>query len=139
MLHNNQSLLQNRMLWSSETHNQSMNILHQYLNSGGFPEVFFHHNEFSRQILNQYFQDIIYKDIVSRYAVNSFKIKDLAVFLLTNISNLTSFRALRGNFGFGLNTLKEYINYLENAFLIFQIYYYDYSLKIQMSNPRNTR
>jgi len=124
------------MTWSTKTRNQSLKLLYEYIKSGGFPEIFFHHNTFARQILNQYFHDILYKDIVSRYQVNPGKIKDLAAFLMTNISNLTSFRSLRGNFGFGLNTLKEYINYMEEAFLLFQIYYFDYSLKTQMANPR---
>ncbi len=55
---------------------------------------------------------------------------------MTNVSSLTSFRSLRGTFGFGLNTIGEYLSYLENAFLIYQLYFFDHSMKKQLVNPR---
>ena len=55
---------------------------------------------------------------------------------MTNISALTSFRALRGTFGYGLNMIGEYLGYLEDAFLVFQLYFFDYSMKRQLVNPR---
>jgi len=123
-------------LISGDTRNRINKLLLEYLNEGGFPEVIFHKHQLKRRLLNQYFSDIINKDTVNRHGCHPTRIKDLAGYLMTNISALTSFRALRGTFGYGLNLISEYLGYLEDAFLIFQMYFFDYSLKRQMVNPR---
>ena len=116
--------------------NRISGLLFEYLKDGGFPELIVHRQCIRRRLLNQYFQDIIYKDIVNRYGCHPGRIKDLAGYLMTNVSSLTSFRSLRGTFGFGLNTIGEYLSYLENAFLIYQLYFFDHSMKKQLVNPR---
>jgi len=119
-----------------EIRNRIDRLLLDYLKEGSFPELILHHPELKRRVLNQYFHDIIYKDIVSRHGCHPAKIKDLAGYLLTNIASLASLRSLRGTFGYGLNIIGEYLNYLEDAFLLFQLYFYDHSMKKQMTNPR---
>ncbi|MBU0735243.1 MAG: ATP-binding protein [Proteobacteria bacterium] len=123
-------------LISQETRNLINGVLLRYLADGGFPEIVFREEKMKRRLLNQYFQDIVYKDIVNRHGCHPTKIKDLAAYLMTNVSNLTSLRALRGTLGYGLNLIGEYLDYLEDAFLIFQLSFFDYSLKRQFVNPR---
>lgn len=123
-------------LISGDTRNRINKLLLEYLTEGGFPEVIFHKHNLKRRLLNQYFSDIINKDIVNRHGCQPTRIKDLAGYLMTNISALTSFRALRTTFGYGLNLISEYLGYLEDAFLIFQLYFFDYSMKRQIANPR---
>lgn len=123
-------------LVSQEMRNRINGLLVEYLREGGFPEIIFQKQNLKRRLLNQYFQDIVYKDIVNRHGCHPTRIKDLASYLMTNVSNPTSLRALRGVFGYGLNVIGDYIGYLEDAFLIFQVYLFDYSMKKQLVNPR---
>lgn len=123
-------------LVSQEMRNRINGVLIEYLQEGGFPEVVFQKQNLKRRLLNQYFQDIVYKDIVGRHGCHPTRIKDLASYLMTNVANPTSLRALRGTFGYGLNVIGDYLGYLEDAFLIFQVYLFDYSMKKQLVNPR---
>ncbi|MCK4389874.1 MAG: ATP-binding protein [Desulfobacterales bacterium] len=123
-------------LISQDTRNRILGLLIEFMREGGFPEIVFHKQNMKRRLLNQYFHDIIYKDIVNRHGCHPARIRDLASYLMTNISALTTLRALRGTFGYGLNVIGEYLGYLEDAFLVFQLYLFDYSMKKQLVNPR---
>ncbi|MDZ7292718.1 MAG: ATP-binding protein [candidate division KSB1 bacterium] len=108
----------------------------QYLATGGFPEIFSKREDIKRRLLNQYFEDILYKDIVARFGANYQKLKELAIYLLTNNSNLLSQRRLRGGLEMGLGTISEYLGFLEDAWLIFQSPKFDYSYQKQIANPK---
>lgn len=111
-------------------------FLKKYLEWGGFPEVFFRDETFKRRLLNQYFEDIIYKDIVDRYGTNPGKTKELAVYLLTNIANPLSMRSTRNALGLGLETISEYTSYMVEAYLLYALPVYSPSLKVQSANPK---
>ena len=103
----------------------------EYLNIGGFPEIFFRPKEYRFRILKQYFDDIIYKDIVDRYNLNSQKTKDLALFLITNFTGLVSLRNVRSSLSLSYDTIKDYISHYEEAFLFFAMDHFSYSFKEQ--------
>jgi len=107
-----------------------------YLAAGGFPEVFAKKDEFKRRLLSQYFEDILYKDIVARFGANYQKLKDLAIYLLTNNSNLLSQRRVRSGVEMGMGTIAEYLGFLEDAWLVFQTPKFDFSYKKQLANPK---
>src|SRR3989344_321944 len=65
----------------------ALKSLNEYLNTGGFPEVFYKQENYKMKILKQYFDDILYRDIIDRYNLNPRKAKDLALFLITNITS----------------------------------------------------
>jgi len=108
----------------------------EYFASGGFPEIFAKPADFKRRLLNQYFEDILYKDLVARFNANHQKLKELAVYLLTNNANLLSQRGVRGSVEMGMGTIAEYAGFLEDAGLIFQSPKFDYSYKKQLANPK---
>ena len=112
-----------------------LNTLDEYLEYGGFPAVFFREKEFKTRILAQYFDDILYKDIIDRYNLNSQKAKDLALYLLTNFTSFISLRSLRNSLGLSYETIKDYISYFKEAFLFFTIDHFSYSVKEQKTNP----
>ena len=107
------------------------NHLKKFINLGGFPEVFFKSEEFKIKILEQYFDDILYKDIIDRYNLNSQKAKDLALYLITNFTGLISLRNLRNSIGISYDTIKDYISYYKEAFLFFSLDHFSYSFKEQ--------
>ncbi len=112
-----------------------LNTLDEYLDYGGFPAVFFREKEFKTRILSQYFDDILYKDIIDRYNLNSQKAKDLALYLITNFTGLISLRSLRTSLGLSYETIKDYISFFKEAFLFFTIDHFLYSMKEQKTNP----
>lgn len=109
--------------------------LKKYLNIGGFPEIVFKPESYKIKILEQYFDDILYKDIVDRYNLNSQKTKDLALFLITNFTTQISLRNLRNALGLSYDTIKDYISFFKEAFLFFTLDHFSYSLKEQKTLP----
>ncbi|MCD4808342.1 MAG: ATP-binding protein, partial [Methanosarcinales archaeon] len=128
--------INNTEIISTQTRSKVLFGLKKYLEWGGFPEVFFVDDNYKRRLLNQYFDDIIYKDIVDRYNTNPGKTKELAVYLLTNIANPFSMRKTRNALGFGLETISEYIAYMTEAYLLYAVPIYSPSLKVQSVNPK---
>ena len=109
--------------------------LKKYLEIGGFPEIFFKEESFKLKVLKQYFDDILYKDIIDRYDLNSQKTKDLALFLITNFTSSISLRNLRNVLGLSYDSIKDYISYFKEAFLFFTLEHFSYSLKEQKTLP----
>jgi len=112
-----------------------LRYLEEYLNLGGFPEVLFKPKDFKIKILEQYFDDILFKDIVDRYNLNSQKAKDLAVFFMTNFTSLMSLRSLRNSLKLSYDTIKDYLSYYTEAFLFFSVDHFSYSFKEQKTLP----
>ncbi|MFH0837546.1 MAG: ATP-binding protein [Candidatus Aenigmatarchaeota archaeon] len=111
-----------------------MKLLHQYIKTGGFPEYL---KEGRIEILQGYFNDIIQRDIVERYNVTQIKqLKELARYIITNTGNLATYNQLKKTTELkSINTVIKYFSYLENAYLIFSVPYFSYSLRKQASNP----
>ncbi len=118
--------------------NKILNKLNEFLKYGGFPEVFFKDEEIKKILLKEYFDDIIYKDIVSRHNINAKKITDLAFYLITNVSNFFTIRKIRGVTGLSIDSIRDYISYLEDSFLIKAMGFFSYSLKVQSQLPRKS-
>ena len=107
----------------------------EYLNFGGFPEVLFKEENFKTKLLSQYFDDILYKDIVDRHNLNSEKAKDLALFFMNNFTGLISLRNIRNALGMSYDTTKDYLSYFREAFLFSTIDHFSYSFKEQKTLP----
>ena len=106
----------------------------EYLDKGGFPE-FLKYNRI--EILQEYFNDIIQRDVVERYKIKEIKqLKELARYLITNTGNLTTYNKLKKITEIkSVKTIINYFDYLENAYLIFKVPYFSYSLRKQSVNP----
>ena len=106
----------------------------EYLDKGGFPE-FLKYNKI--EILQEYFNDIIQKDIVERYKIKEIKqLKELARYIITNTGNLATYNQLKKITEIkSVKTIINYFDYLENAYLVFKVPYFSYSLKKQSVNP----
>ena len=108
----------------------------KYLTEGGFPEMIkYNDNEFLKRI----YEDIIYKDIIVRHKIrNSITFKNLSHYLLTNFTSELSYNSLKTSLSIkSTNTVKEYVSYLKESYLIFELYKYDFSLKKQfISNKK---
>ena len=110
-------------------------LLKEYLEYGGFPLVAL--KEEKKEILTNYFEDIIAKDVAERHRIKKVeKLRGLAQFYLTNVSSLASFRKIKEFLGLSLDSVERFSLYLEEAYLLFLKTKFAYSLKEQEINPR---
>src|SRR3989338_7460282 len=110
---------------------QIFGALNEYFEKGGFPEIFFAREEFKFKILKQYFDDILYKDIISRHNINSEKVRDLALFIITNFTSKISSRNLRNSLGISYDSIKDYISFYIESYIFFLNGHFSFSLKEQ--------
>ncbi|WP_135603960.1 ATP-binding protein [Methanococcoides sp. NM1] len=102
----------------------------QYFEKGGFPLVLINDD---LELSANYFEDILNKDILNRYRIKEQKsLKDLILFLFSNVGNVYSYSTLKTVSGIkSLSTIKNYVDYFQNVFLLYQVQRFDYSLKKQ--------
>lgn len=110
--------------------------LDHYIKTGGFPEVYFKDTALKNILLKQYYDDILYKDVISRHNVNPGKINELTIYLLSNISNLFTIRKIRNHTGLSIDSIRDYTSYLSDAFLVDIVPGFSYSYKDQISGPK---
>ncbi len=100
-----------------------------YFSIGGFPQIILSKNE---EQLKDYFEDILYKDIVIRHGIRDVNLlRRLAVFCLTNVGKKISLNSIKKQLDMSIDSVKSYLSYLDEAFLIFQLNFFSYSLKKQ--------
>jgi predicted AAA+ superfamily ATPase len=107
----------------------------EYLHKGGFPDYLrFGRSEILQELLN----DIIMRDIVVRHKLRSPKsIKEMALYLVSNVGVEFSYNSLAKAFGLGsTNTAISFVSYLEDSYLLFTVPKFSYSLKKQSVNPK---
>lgn len=107
----------------------------EYLSTGGFPRYIESGND---RYLSTLYENIIYKDVITRNKLNNEKeLLELVYYLASNATKRFSYNSLANAIGIKhAETVKNYINYIENTFLLGQLMKFDYSLKVQMSNPK---
>lgn len=111
-----------------------LNLLKEYLEIGGFPEV----QKFGKPMLSRIYNDIITKDILLRHKTKKVdELKKLARFLITNVSSEFTYRKLGKIFGIkNVSTISNWISFLEESFLIFKLEKFDFKLKQQFIAPK---
>ncbi|HDK41800.1 MAG TPA: ATP-binding protein, partial [Candidatus Pacearchaeota archaeon] len=107
-----------------------ISLFQEYFKKGGFPLILKNND---LELSKQYFEDILYKDIISRYDIRKTKeYKDLVLYLFSNVGSTYSYSTLKQVSGIkSLSMIKNYIDYLKNVFLGFTINKFDYSIKKQ--------
>lgn len=110
-----------------------LGILDDLLLYGSFPEVFkTQDKDIKREILLNYYETIILKDCVANHNVRDIRtFKELAFYLISNISSLYSYNSLARAIKSNENTVREFINILEDSFLMHEVKNFSYSLKTQ--------
>jgi len=106
-----------------------------YIETGGFPLVVKEHDT---ELINACFQDILYRDIISRYRLTRVnEIKQIGLYFASNIGKLFSYSTLQEISGVkSLSSIKDYLSYYEQSYLYFYLKKFDYSVKKQVMNPK---
>ncbi|MBK8806248.1 MAG: ATP-binding protein [Bacteroidales bacterium] len=109
--------------------------LNKYMEMVGFPVVA---REQNMELVSWWFQDILYRDIISRFHITqTLEIKQIALYLLSNIGKLFSYSTLQSIAGIkSVSSVKTYLDYLEMSYMLFYLKKFDYSVKKQIMNSR---
>lgn len=121
-----------------EVHNNLIKIkklFKRYLVEGGYPFVSINRDVPRNDILQEYYNSMIFRDVIERYKISDVKkLQILANFIFESNSKDVSYSKLSNkmnSLGFSLtrNTVGEYVSYFEEAYLFFQVMRYEYSIQ----------
>ncbi|MBX2951534.1 MAG: ATP-binding protein [Leadbetterella sp.] len=135
LLKNPELLTKNRFKTSVKA--EYLSLFHDYLHNGGFPGFIKTKDEL---VLKTLFENILYRDIMVRNNItNEKEIKLLVSYLAGNFARLSTNSELTGIIGVkNPTTVKKYIGFLADSYLVFQTNKYDYSLSKQILNPKKS-
>jgi len=107
-----------------------------FLMLGGFPEPVLHSDQ---QLLKEYFYDILQKDIMVRYQIREREtLEKIAIYLLSNIGKPVSVEVLKKTYDISFALASKYVAYLQEAFLVFGLTQFSFSLKKQAKAFKKT-
>ena len=122
-------------IYSTENRAEIIKYFHHYVSIGGFPLYI---RNLNTQYLKSLYESILYRDIMVRNNLtNEREILELIYYLASNVSKLASFNSLAKIAGISdASTIKNYLTFFQNSYLVFNINKYDYSIKKQIQNPK---
>lgn len=127
---------------SSKARSQVVNAFETYLYCGGFPEILGYREEFRLKTLQEYFNLILYKDLIERYDIRNFAlVKYLLRFLLANNANPFSVNKFYNDsksqgYQISKDTIHNYLSYLEDAYCFSLVPIFSESLRVRQVNYR---
>lgn len=126
----NNITIQEESFYITEERGKIKKYFDSYMRAGGMPEYLKYKED---EILKKIYEDILYRDIVSRYEISDVKaLRELSFYLLSNVGNEYSYNNLKNVVRLkSENTIKNYVNYLENTLLLYTLNKFSYSLKTQ--------
>jgi len=106
-----------------------------YIENGGFPKYLQTH---SSRYLSSLYESIIFRDVMARNALtNEKEIKELVFYLASNATRRITYSSLGKIIGIRhAETVKNYLEYIQQTYMIFQLMKYSPSVKVQMLNPK---
>lgn len=106
-----------------------------WLGQGGLPE-YLNYND--PDYIRTLFDNILYRDIIARYGIrNQREFRELVHLLVSNLTLPVSYTSLQRNIGLSNSvTVKEYLGYLNNAYMFYEMPQYHHALKMQLRSPR---
>lgn len=114
----------------------------EYWETGGFPEVAGLDRHLRVKIHQEYFQAVLFRDLVERHDVSHPKaLTDLAHRLIDNTASLYSINSLTGylkSLGHKApkSAVSDYMDWFEDAYFLFTVRIYDASLARSKTNPK---
>lgn len=107
----------------------------KYMECGGFPKFL---QDGSVSYLTSLYESIIYCDILTRNGLtNEKEMLELMFYLASNATKRVTYSSLGKVVGIQHpDTIKNYLEYIQQTYLIFQLFRYDPSVKKQMMSPK---
>jgi uncharacterized protein len=113
---------------------KTKDFLIEYIKIGGFPLAY----KTGRNFLAENYRDIIERDVIQRYNIKyKTVLKELGRYYVSNAAKEISFNKLKNILNVkSVQTIRDYSQYLSNAYLIFILERYSPKLKQQMIAPK---
>src|SRR5665648_177717 len=109
-----------------------------YLQEGGFPEAVGIDGFNRKKILTMLYNDIIARDIASRFGASYDVTGRICQLMLTNTTGEYSFNGIAKASQTALETAEKYIGYLKESLLIMDLPIFSYKLKSQFRQNKKT-
>ncbi|WP_297093063.1 ATP-binding protein [Thermococcus sp.] len=121
-------------IYSDRTISRVISMLEEYLETGGFPESV----RFGKVYLSLIYRDIVERDVMLRHSVrHRSALRELARYLMSNYSSEFTYSRLGSLVGIrDVHTVRDYVSYLEEAYLLFQVRRFSFKPKAQLNSPR---
>jgi predicted AAA+ superfamily ATPase len=115
-----------------------LKLIDEMMEYGSFVEVYEQpKEELKREILKTYYQTILLKDCVANHSIREVKsFKELSFYLLSNITSLFSYSSLAKAIGINDKSVKEYLAYLEESYICYELKQYSFSLREQQNGKK---
>ncbi|HOY33081.1 MAG TPA: ATP-binding protein [Bacteroidales bacterium] len=132
------------LLYPQKNKSKIINLAHKYLTEGSFPESLNFNGIIKNKLLQQYFNVMIFRDIIERYHVSN--IETLKFFVKKIFANVTKplsinkiYNELR-SLGYSISNkyLYEFLDYCNSVFLIQNINKFNYSEIKQEKSDKKT-
>lgn len=106
-----------------------------FIERGGFPRYL---QTQSSRYLSSLYESIIFRDVMTRNSLtNEKEIKELVFYLASNATKRITYSSLGKIIGIRhAETVKNYLEYIQQTYMIFQLMKYSPSVKVQMLNPK---
>ena len=107
----------------------------EYMERGGFPKYL---QSESERYLSSLYDSIIFRDVMVRNGLtNEKEMQELVFYLASNATKRITYTSLGKIVGIRHSeTVKNYLEYIEQTYMIFQLMKYSPSVKVQMLNPK---
>lgn len=122
---------------------QVFNSLDQYIENGGFPElVAIHDKEIKNKILQEYYQVMLFRDLVDHYEIkNIIALKYFLKRLLASATKEVSVNRIyndlkSANIKIGKNSLYTFLDYAESIFLVKSLPKFSFKLPVREFGER---
>jgi predicted AAA+ superfamily ATPase len=115
-----------------------LHYLSAYFETGGFPETVELDDFGRKQVLTSLYNDILARDISSRYGASFDITHKICRFMLTNPGALYSSNSVAQATGTAAETAEKYIGYLKESLLIYELPIFSFKLKMQFKQNKKT-
>ena len=107
----------------------------EYMEKGGFPKYI---QTLSIRYLSSLYDSIIFRDVMARNGLtNEKEMQELIFYLASNATKRITYTSVGKVVGIRHSeTVKNYLEYVEQTYMLFQLMKYSPSVKVQMLNPK---
>jgi len=124
-----------KMAYTTEGKAELRRLYNKYFLSGGFPYYLKFGDD---NYLKSLYESILYRDVMARHNLTGEKeLKELVYLLASNVSRLFSNNRLATAVGLrNATTMKNYLDFLQDTYLLFAVNKFDFSARKQLQNAR---
>lgn len=131
-----------KQLYDKRTQDTLTQAFHEYLTTGGFPEVTSFDLSVRQQTLQEYLDVAIYRDIIERHQIkNPTLVKYMILSMVHNVGRPFAINKFYNDtrsqgYQIGKDVLYEYADHIEDAYLAFSAPIHDKSIRKVQTNPK---